>query len=117
MPLEPGQTLSHYRIVGKIGEGGMGEVYLAEDGRLKRRVALKLLPAAMATNQERLQRFQREAEAVAALNHPHIVTIFSIEEAEGTRFLTMELVKGKSLDRTLQPGGLPLPQVFEVQPE
>jgi len=74
MPLEPGQTLSHYRIERQIGEGGMGAVFLAEDTKLGRKVALKVLPTAMASGEDRLARFQREARAVAALNHPDIVT-------------------------------------------
>ena len=114
MPIQPGQTLSHYRLIEKIGEGGMGEVYRAEDTRLRRNVALKVLPGAWASDLVRLERFQREAEAVAALNHPHIVTIHSVEESEGTRFLTMELVEGESLERALSPDGLPLPQVFDI---
>ena len=90
-----GKTLSHYRILDKLGAGGMGEVYKAEDTRLKRQVALKVLPAEMAENPDRLRRFQREAELVASLNHPGIVTIYSVEEAEGLHFLTMELVQGR----------------------
>ena len=74
MPLEPGQTLSHYHIERQIGEGGMGAVFLAEDTKLGRKVALKVLPTAMASGEDRLARFQREARAVAALNHPDIVT-------------------------------------------
>jgi serine/threonine-protein kinase len=104
----------HYRIVDKLGEGGMGQVFLAEDTRLKRRVALKVLPEALAADPARLDRFQREAEAVAALNHPNIVTLHNIEEAGATRFLTMEWVEGQSLDTLIRPGGLPLAQVFEL---
>ena len=92
MSQEAGRTLSHYRLIEKIGEGGMGQVFLAEDTRLKRRVALKVLPEGFASDPARLARFQREAEVVAALNHPHIVTIYSVEESAGARFLTMELV-------------------------
>ncbi|MFQ5526939.1 MAG: protein kinase [Thermoanaerobaculia bacterium] len=76
-------TLSHYRITAKLGEGGMGVVYEAEDEKLKRKVALKLLPPGMANDPERLERFRREAEVVAALSHPSIVSIHSIEEADG----------------------------------
>src|SRR6185436_13416050 len=108
LTLRPGQTLAHYRTERLIGQGGMGTVFLAEDTRLHRRVALKVLPPEMASSADRLARFQREAQAVAALNHPHIVTIHSVEESEGIHFLTMELVEGMSLDQTLPPGGLPL---------
>ena len=92
----------------------MGEVYLAEDTKLKRQVALKILPTDLASDPEALARFQREAEAVAALNHPHIVTIFSVEEDEGTHFLTMELVEGESLGRIIPETGMDLDQVFEL---
>ena len=109
-----GTTLSHYRITAKLGEGGMGEVYLAEDSELDRKVALKVLPQKMAEDPERLERFKREAKAVAALNHPNIVTIHSIEEAGGRRFLTMELVEGDSLDRVIPAEGLPLPKIFDI---
>jgi serine/threonine protein kinase/TolB-like protein/tetratricopeptide (TPR) repeat protein len=107
-----GKTLSRYKIVAKLGEGGMGEVYLAEDTELGREVALKVLPALAEENPERLERFRREARAVASLNHPNIVTLFNVEEAEGRRLLVMERVEGKSLDRVLPPGGMPLAEVF-----
>ena len=109
-----GESLSHYRITAKLGEGGMGEVYLAEDTELDRQVAIKVLPGELLENEERLERFRREAKAVAALNHPNIVTIYSIDESEGRRFLIMELVEGDSLDRILPPGGLPLSRVFDI---
>jgi len=86
----------------------MGEVYRATDTKLGRDVALKVLPEEMARDPKRLARFQREARAVAALNHPHIVTIYSVEEADGVHFLTMELVEGQSLDRLIPKQGLPL---------
>jgi serine/threonine protein kinase/tetratricopeptide (TPR) repeat protein len=106
--------LSHYRITAAIGAGGMGEVYRATDTKLGRDVALKVLPADMASDPERLARFQREAKALAALNHPHIVTIFSVEEADGVHFLTMELVEGQSLDRRIPAGGLPLGRLSKI---
>jgi len=109
-----GQTLSRYKITGMLGEGGMGVVYRAEDPELGREVALKLLPAEMADNLKRLERFRREAKAVAAINHPNIVTIHSIESIETTHFLTMELVEGESLDHIIPPGGMPLAKVFEI---
>lgn len=92
----------------------MGDVYLAEDKKLKRKVALKALPSEMASDPDRLARFQREAEVVAALNHPNIVTIFSVEQAEGIYFLTMELVDGQPLSTILVEGGLSLEQVLEI---
>jgi non-specific serine/threonine protein kinase len=109
-----GKTLSHYRIAEKLGEGGMGEVYLAEDTRLNRKVALKVLPEEMAKDPERLERFEREAQAVAALNHPNIVTIHSVEEADGYRFLIMELVEGKTLAEELLKGPLPLDEFLDL---
>ncbi len=109
-----GETLSHYKITGKLGEGGMGEVYRAEDTELGREVALKLLPPEMAEKPKTLERFRREAKAVAALNHPNIVTIHSIESVDATHFLTMELVEGESLDHIIPPDGLPLARVFDI---
>ncbi len=114
MPFKPDQMLSHYRLLDKVGEGGMGVVYVAWDATLKRKVALKVLPEALATDPARLERFQREAETVAALNHPCIVTIHSVEESDGTRFLTMELVEGESLDHVVAAGPLPVPRVLAI---
>ena len=101
-----GETLLHYKILDKLGEGGMGAVYLAEDVNLNRKVALKVLPAEMASDPERLERFRREAKMVAALNHPAIVTIFSVEESDQGHFITMEHIEGKSLDRLISRPGL-----------
>ncbi len=84
MPVEPGQTLLHYRIVDKLGEGGMGAVYRAEDTRLGREIAIKVMPAELAADPERRRRFEQEARAVAALKHPNIVTVYSVEEAPST---------------------------------
>ncbi|MGB5814104.1 MAG: serine/threonine-protein kinase, partial [Thermoanaerobaculia bacterium] len=109
-----GKKLAHYQIREKLGEGGMGEVYVAEDTRLDRRVALKVLPEKMAEDPERLERFEREAKAVAALNHPNIVTIHSVEEADGYHFITMELVEGKTLAESLLKGALSLESFFDV---
>jgi len=139
-----GCTLSHYRVVAKLGAGGMGEVYRAEDTTLKRQVALKVLPPDLAASQERLERFRREAETLAALDHPNIVTIHSIEssviqppapspqppaEREGdalkpysptalqpstVHFLTMQLVEGETLSRRIVPGGLALGKIFDI---
>jgi len=107
-------SLLHYTLIEKVGSGGMGEVWAAEDTKLHRKVALKTLPAKMASDPERRARFEREAQAVAALNHPNIVTIHSIEETEGRLFLTMELVQGKPLSEIIPKGGLPLKRFFEI---
>jgi serine/threonine protein kinase len=109
-----GTTLAHYRIIGELGAGGMGEVWRAQDTKLGRDIALKVLSAEFADDPERLERFEREARAVATLNHPHIVTIFSVEEAEGIRFLTMELIEGRSLDKLVPEGGLDLATFLEL---
>ncbi len=112
--LKPGGTLLHYRIVEKIGAGGMGEVYLAEDTKLERRVALKVLSPKTAGDPQRLRRFLREARLEAGLNHSNIVTVHSIEEAEGLAFLTMEVVKGKTLKELIPAEGLEPQRVLEI---
>ncbi|MGO9261218.1 MAG: protein kinase domain-containing protein [Bryobacteraceae bacterium] len=104
MALTPGMRLGHYEIVGPLGAGGMGEVYRARDTKLKRDVAIKVLPAAFARDPERLARFTREAEVLAALNHPNIATIYGVEEGA----LVMELVEGETLAEIVQRGPLPL---------
>jgi len=103
-----GRTLAHYRITATLGAGGMGEVYRATDTKLGREVALKVLPAEFAADAGSLDRFQREAKALAALDHPGIVTVYSVEEADGIHFLTMQLVEGEPLDRHIPEGGLPI---------
>ncbi len=112
--MTPGSLLGPYEILGPLGSGGMGEVYRARDPRLGRDVAIKVLPAAVSADADRLARFEREARTVAALNHPNIVVLYSIEEAGPTRFLTMELVEGQALDTHLLPGGLPCARVLEL---
>jgi eukaryotic-like serine/threonine-protein kinase len=109
-----GKTLLHYNILNQLGKGGMGEVFVALDTRLNRRVALKILPSAMALDPSRLSRFQREAQAIAALNHPNIVTIYSVEECESIPFITMELVSGRSLAEVIPSQGLPLNDFLEI---
>jgi len=112
--LAPGTRLGAYEIVAAIGAGGMGEVYRARDPRLGRDIALKVLPEVVAAHRERLARFEREAKTLAALNHPHIVTIHSIEQAGTRRFLTMELVEGDSLNRLVTAGGVPLARALDL---
>jgi predicted Ser/Thr protein kinase len=109
-----GTTLSHYRVLELLGRGGMGEVYAAEDLKLRRRVALKVLPPEMAADPERRHRFEREARAIASLNHPGIVTIYSVEHERGIAFLTMELVEGRTLDQCMAKGGMPLPDFLRI---
>ena len=109
--LATGQVISHYRIVRTLGAGGMGEVYLAEDIRLGREVALKVLASETAGDPDRRARFEREARAVAALNHPGIVTIHSVEEDQGLLFLTMEVVEGATLAERIPRDGLPLDEL------
>src|SRR2546428_11629181 len=114
MAMTPGMTLGCYEIVAPLGMGGMGEVYRARDTRLGREVALKVLPEAFARDADRLARFEREARTVAGLNHPNIVVLYSVEEDQGVRFLTMELVKGESLAQLVSPGGLPVARVLDL---
>ena len=114
MSLTTGTDLGLYRILDTIGKGGMGEVYRALDPRLDRDVAIKVLPAELAASHEMLDRFRREARAVAAVNHPAIVTIYSVEEADGLHFLTMELVEGRSLDHLIPASGLDAERIFAI---
>jgi serine/threonine protein kinase/WD40 repeat protein len=109
-----GTTLKHYRIVRILGHGGMGDVYAAEDLELRRLVALKTLPPETASDPDRLHRFRREAQAVAALNHPNIVTLYGVEEADGVHFLTMELVEGRTLGDLIPSGGMPVRQLLHI---
>src|SRR6185295_8762354 len=109
-----GQTVAHYKILEQIGSGGMGDVYLAEDTTLDRKVALKILPPDLTGDTDRRARFTREAKALAALNHPNIVTVHSVEEAGGVHFITMELVKGQTISALLPRKGFGLDKFFEI---
>ena len=117
MLLETGRSLSHYRLLERIGEGGMGAVWRAFDTRLEREIALKFLHASLIEDEQWLARFRYEARIVAALNHPGIVTIHAIEEIDGDVFLAMELVEGKTLDRVIPRGGLALPRLLRLATE
>jgi eukaryotic-like serine/threonine-protein kinase len=109
-----GKALGHYQILDRLGEGGMGEVYRAADTNLKRQVAIKVLPASVATDADRLARFQREAEVLAALNHPNIAQIFGVEKSGGTFALAMELVEGPTLADRIARGAVPLDEAIPV---
>src|SRR5215213_5868001 len=105
-----GQTIGSYEIIAKLGEGGMGEVYRARDVKLKRDVALKVLPASVATDRERLARFQREAEVLASLNHPNIAQVYGIEGSA----LVMELVDGDDLSGRIARGAIPIDEALPI---
>src|SRR5207244_8057382 len=112
--LTAGSRLGPYEIISPLGAGGMGEVYRARDTRLGREVAIKVLPAAVSANPERLRRFETEARSASALNHPHIVTIHDIGEFGGTAFIAMELVDGQTLRELLAGGALPAKRILTI---
>jgi len=111
---EIGQTISHYRIIEKLGQGGMGEVFRARDTQLNRDVALKVLPADFAADADRLARFQREAQVLASFNHPHIAQIYGLADEEGTRALVMELVEGPTLADRIERGPVPVEEALPM---
>jgi serine/threonine protein kinase len=114
MPISAGTRLGPYEIVAKLGEGGMGEVYRAKDTKLNREVAIKVLPAAVAQDPERLARFRREAQVLASLNHPNIAAIYGLDEAGDKLFLVLELVEGEDLSEHLKRGSVPLGEALEI---
>jgi len=109
-----GQSIGQYRLVSLLGAGGMGEVFLAEDTRLGRKVALKLLPARFTQNTERLRRFQQEARSASALNHPHILTIYDFGRVGSTHYIASEFVEGETLRQLVSRETLPVPTVLEI---
>src|SRR2546427_143264 len=117
MTIAGGTKLGRYEIRSKIGEGGMGEVYLAQDTKLDRRVALKILPADVAGNRDRMERFVREAKSAAALNHPNIAHMYEIGESAGTHFIAMENIDGVTLREQMQQSPMSLAEVLEVAPQ
>src|SRR5258707_9876454 len=114
MTVTIGTRLGSYEITAKLGEGGMGEVYRATDSKLKREVAIKVLPAAFTEDKERLARFEREAQLLAQLHHPNIASIFGLEESDGVRALVMELVEGEDLSVLIARGALPLAEALGI---
>src|SRR5262249_51814152 len=102
MALTIGTQLGTHEITALLGKGGMGEVYRARDSKLKRDVAIKVLPEALSRDPDRVARFQREAEVLASLNHPNVATIYDVEESKGERYLILELVEGETLAQRLQ---------------
>src|SRR5207244_78798 len=114
MAITAGTRLGRYEIRSKIGEGGMGEVYLAHDKKLDRRVALKILPTDVAANHERMRRFVQEAKAASALNHPNIITIHEIDEADSITFIATEFIDGETLRERIQSAPMKLGEVLDV---
>src|SRR5437867_10922233 len=109
-----GESLGPYLIVAKLGEGGMGQVFRATDTKLKRQVAIKILPPSLAGDQDRLARFQREAEVLASLNHAHIAAIYGLEDADDVKALVMELVEGEDLSQRIARGAIPIDEAFPI---
>src|SRR5215468_1324788 len=114
MSLQVGQQLGSYEITSLLGKGGMGEVYRARDTKLKREVAIKVLPDEFSLDADRVSRFQREAEVLASLNHPNIAAIHSLEEAKGSLFLVLELVEGETLDDRIRRGAIPVYEALNI---
>src|SRR2546421_977392 len=114
MALAAGSRFNHYEILSPLGAGGMGEVYRARDARLNREVAIKVLPASLADDADRLLRFAQEAKAASALNHPNIITIHEVGEIEGLHFIVTELIDGQTLRREMASERLSLPAALEI---
>src|SRR4029453_7512205 len=110
----PNTTLSHYRIISKIGAAGRGEVYLGQETKLDRKVALKIVPADVATDQTRMRRFVQEAKSASALNHPNIITIHEIEQIDSVNFIATEFIDGEPLREQRRPPPLELLEILEI---
>src|SRR5207245_741224 len=114
MSIAAGTKLGRYEIRSKIGEGGMGEVYLAQDTKLDRKVALKILPADVAAHHDRMRRFVQEAKAASALNHPNIITIYEIEQIDAVNFIAIEFIDGETLREHMRKVSVKLGEVLDI---
>src|SRR5215813_10880871 len=114
MPLTPGSSIGSYKIISSLGVGGMGEVYLARDGRLRRKVALKLLFEDVTENEDWVRRFEQEAYAASALNHPNIITIYEVGQFNRSHFISTEFIEGQTLRERLREGAMPLAESLDI---
>lgn len=114
MKIENGSTINQYKIISAIGKGGMGEVFLAQDTKLNRKVALKILPSEFAEDKDRMSRFVREAKSASALNYPNIITINEIDESDGTHFIATEFIEGETLQKHLKDDNFSLKSVLDI---
>src|SRR3989449_4168855 len=114
LAIDPGTNIGHYKVIETLGAGGMGEVYLARDTRLGRKIALKFLSAEFTKDEERVRRFQQEARAASALNHPNLITIFEIGQVESVHFIATEFIEGVTLRQRIAPSRMPTSEIFEV---
>src|SRR6266568_6115214 len=114
MDITIGQRLGTYEITALLGKGGMGEVYRARDTKLKRDVAIKILPGEFSRDADRVSRFQREAEVLASLNHPNVAAIYDLQEADGSRYLVLELVEGETLADRIARGPIPVEEALDI---
>ena len=115
MKIEKETVISHYKILSEIGKGGMGEVYLAQDTKLNRKVAIKFLNEEFSTDADKLDRFVQEAQSVSALNHPHILTIYEIGEVDGTQYIATELIEGKTLREHIEGDDMSLVETLKKE--
>src|SRR4029453_16632611 len=114
MTLSSGTKLGRYELLSQLGAGGMGEVYLAKDTKLDRKVALKILPVEVASNQQRMGRFEQEAKAASALNHPNILTIYEIDQTDSLHFIATEYVEGETLRQHMRDAPMKLGEVLDI---